>query len=340
MSTQPIYSHDQLLGPCDLVQPTEPPRVAVVIPCYRVRSHVCDVLARIGPEVSSIYCVDDRCPEGSGHFVEQAAKDPRLRVIFHEQNQGVGGATLSGYRAALADGATVIVKVDGDGQMDPALIKTLVQPILAGQADYAKGNRFFYLEHVRTMPGVRLAGNAVLSFMSKLSSGYWHVFDPTNGYTAVHAKVAATLPLGRISRRYFFESDMLYHLYNRRAVVLDIPMPARYASESSSLRTFDVIVPFLGNHTRNFAKRIFYNYLLRDFSIASVELALGLAALVFGVLFGITAWVDSIQTGVTASAGTVMLSALPIIVGVQLLLSFLNYDIQNAPRRPLHPLLQ
>lgn len=318
----------------------EPLRIAVVIPCFRVRNQVLDVLARVGPEVYHIYCVDDCCPEGTGYMVQQEVQDPRVRVIFHEQNQGVGGATLSGYHAALADGATVIVKIDGDGQMDPALIKPLLRPIIGGQADYAKGNRFFHLEHVEAMPRIRLFGNAVLSFMSKFSSGYWRVFDPTNGYTAIHAKVAATLPFAKVSRRYFFESDMLYHLYNQRAVIVDIPMPARYGSEVSNLRTFRVIAPFLAKHTTNFVKRIFYNYFLRDFSIASMEFSIGILALVFGVLFGTLTWINSIRTGITASAGTVMLAALPVIVGIQLLLSFLNYDIQNAPSRALHPLLE
>lgn len=319
---------------------TEPLRIAVVIPCFRVRDKILDVLAQIGPEVYSIYCIDDCCPEGTGYMVQQAVQDPRVQVIFHKQNQGVGGATLSGYRAALTDGATVIVKIDGDGQMDPRLIQPLIRPILRGQADYAKGNRFFHLEHVQTMPRIRLFGNAVLSFMSKFSGGYWQIFDPTNGYTAIHAKIAAALPFNKVSQRYFFESDMLYHLYNERAVVADVPMPAQYGSEVSNLRTLDIITPFLLKHASNFAKRVFYNYFLRDFSIASVELSLGLIALVFGVLFGTTAWINSLRTGVTASAGTVMLAALPIIVGVQLLLGFLNFDMQNAPRRVLHPVLE
>jgi len=159
-------------------------RTAVVIPSYRVADHILGVIAAIGPEVDRIYVVDDRCPDGSGSLVEQGCDDRRVTVIFHETNLGVGGAVMSGYRAAIADGMDIIVKIDGDGQMDPGLIGCFVRPIIDGEADYTKGNRFFDLEAVRAMPRVRLFGNALLSFMNKLSSGYWNLFDPTNGYTA------------------------------------------------------------------------------------------------------------------------------------------------------------
>lgn len=315
------------------------PLIAVAIPSFRVRPHILDVLARIGPEVGRIYVVDDCCPEKSGDHVEQNCLDPRVRVLRHAVNQGVGGATITGFRQAVADGADVILKVDGDGQMDPALIPRFVKPILEGRADYAKGNRFHRVEDVRAMPRVRLFGNAALSFMAKISTGNWGVFDPTNGYVAIHGRVAALLPWDKIERRYFFESDLLYHLYNLRAVVLDVPMRAVYGEERSSLRPAAMLLPFLAKHARNFVKRIFYNYYLRDFSIASAELVVGLLALGFGVVFGLARWLASVDTGVVASAGTVMTAALPIIVGVQFLMGFLSYDIQNAPRTPIHPLL-
>jgi glycosyltransferase involved in cell wall biosynthesis len=315
------------------------PTIAVVIPSHRVRAHILDVLARIGPEVASIYVVDDCCPEDSGGHVERNCRDRRVAVLRHRDNQGVGGATLTGLRQAIADGADVIVKLDGDGQMDPGLIPRFVQPILDGRADYAKGNRFHQLEDVRSMPKLRLLGNAAFSFLAKISSGNWTIFDPTNGYLAIDARVAALLPFEKIERRWFFESDLLYHLYNLRAVVLDVPMQAVYGEERSGLKPFAVLGPFLLKHLRNFAKRIFYNYYLRDFSIASIELVLGVLALGFGVAFGLIHWIESVESGIVASAGTVMTAALPIIVGVQFLMGFLSYDIQNAPRTPLHPLL-
>ena len=216
-------------------------KITVVIPCFKVRSHILDVLSRIGPEVSRIYVVDDCCPENSGLHVQQNCRDERVVVIRSASNQGVGGAVLTGYSAAIADGADIIVKIDGDGQMDPRLLPRMVQPILKGHADYTKGNRFYDLTHIRRMPTIRLIGNAILSFMSKLSTGYWKVLDPNNGYTAIDARLIAHLPLERISKRYFFETDMLFRLNILRAVVMDIPMDAIYADEQSNLRFFTII---------------------------------------------------------------------------------------------------
>ena len=304
-------------------EPAKPdePSVAVVIPCYRVSRQLASVLQAIGPEVWRIYCVDDGCPEQSRLVAERvAAEDPRIRCLVHEQNRGVGAAVATGYRQALQDGADVIVKLDGDGQMDPAAIGLLVEPILCGQADYVKGNRFFHLEGLKSMPRLRLIGNAGLSFLAKMSTGYWELFDPTNGFTAIHAAVAGELPLGKLSPRYFFESDILFRLNTLRAVVAEVPMEARYAEEKSSLSVLKTLVQFPLCHARNCWKRILYNYFLRGFSIASVNLVAGLALLIFGVLFGAIKWIGGAESSVVASPGTVMLAGLPVILGCQLLL--------------------
>lgn len=311
-------------------------RIAVVIPCYKVTRQVLEVINQIGSEVWRIYVVDDACPDGSGKFVEKNCFDQRVHVLCHERNQGVGGAVMTGYRAAIADGVAVIVKVDGDGQMDPALIPNFVGPILAGEADYTKGNRFFNLEEIRAMPSARLFGNAVLSLMAKLSTGYWDLFDPTNGYTAIHADVAKHLPFTKVSQRYFFETDVLFRLNTLRAVVVDVPMDAKYGDEVSNLKVSRIIGEFLVKHARNFSKRIFYNYYLRDISLASIELPLGLLLFVFGVGFGGWNWLLALREGTTTPAGTVMLSALPVLMGLQLVLAFLAYDIASVPRRPKH----
>lgn len=311
-------------------------RIAVVIPSYRVVRHILGVLAVIGPEVWRIYVVDDKCPDGSGDHVEAQCKDPRVHVLRHEMNQGVGAAVMTGYRAAIADGAEVIVKVDGDGQMDPSLIPNFVAPILAGEADYTKGNRFFDLEELRAMPKIRLFGNAVLSLLTKLSSGYWDLFDPTNGYTAIHANVARHLPFAKISNRYFFETDILFRLNILRAAVVDIPMDAKYCDEVSHLKISKIMGEFLFKHARNFAKRIFYNYYLRDLSLASIELPLGLLLFMFGTVFGGWHWLHGLSEGTATPAGTVMLAALPTLMGLQLVLSFLAYDIASVPRRIVH----
>lgn len=311
-------------------------RIAVVIPCYKVSAHILGVIKSIGREVDTIFVVDDCCTEKSGELVENNCTDARVRVIYHANNQGVGGAVLTGYKAAIEAGADVIVKVDGDGQMDPGLIPMFIAPILAGEADYTKGNRFFDLEEIRAMPKVRLFGNAVLSFMTKLSSGYWDLFDPTNGYTAIHADVARHLPFSKISSRYFFETDMLFRLNTLRAVAVDVPMDAQYGDEVSNLRISKIVGEFLVKHARNFMKRIFYNYYLRDLSLASIELPLGLALLVIGTSLGAYHWLESAREGVVTPAGTVMLAALPILMGLQFVLAFIGYDIASVPRRPRH----
>lgn len=311
------------------------PKVAVVIPSYKVKEHILGVLNAVGPEVHRIYVIDDCCPYGSGDFVKNNNRDDRVVVIRHDQNHGVGGAVMTGYRAAINDGMEIIVKVDGDGQMDPALIPEFVQPIIDNEADYTKGNRFFDLEVVKSMPRVRLFGNAVLSFMTKLSSGYWNLFDPTNGYTAIHADVAKHLPFNKISRRYFFETDMLFRLNTLRAVVVDIPMGAKYADEVSGLKVSSVVIEFLMKHSKNFIKRLFYNYYLRDFSVPSIELLLGLCLLLFGTVYGGYHWFNSVSIGISSPTGTIMLAAITALMGFQLIIAFIGADISSVPTRPI-----
>jgi glycosyltransferase involved in cell wall biosynthesis len=311
-------------------------RIAVVVPCYRTKSQVLDVLAGIGSDVSAIYVIDDACPEETGLHVRANCLDARVRVIVNETNLGVGGATMRGYRAALDDHMDILVKVDGDGQMDPSRIPDLVRPLQRGEADYAKGNRFFSLEDLSEMPAVRLFGNSMLSLVNKMASGYWDLMDPTNGFTALHATVARALPLEKISNDYFFESDLLFRLATVRAVAVDVPMPASYGSAPSSLRVSRVAATFPGRYLVRMMKRIFYNYFLRDFNAGTVQLMLGSALFLFGAIFGAIHWNESIVTGVPATSGTIMVAALPVLLGGQFLIGWLNYDIAHIPRRPLH----
>lgn len=313
--------------------------VAVVIPSFRVKSHILGVLQSIGPEVDRIYVVDDACPEQSGKFVQSQCKDPRVKVLFHSKNQGVGGATLTGFKQARDDGFSIAVKVDGDGQMDPKRIPVLVRDLQEGRADYAKGNRFFSPEFLGQMPLVRLIGNSGLSFISKISSGYWRVMDPTNGYVAIQTALLSVLSIDKIDRGYFFESDMLFRLNTLRAVVVDVPMPAVYGDEKSGLKISRIFFPFALKHTRCFLKRLFYNYFLRDFNLGSVQLLAGVVLPTFGATFGAIAWWQNSLAGRPSPFGTVMVAALPVLVGIQLLLSAINYDILSEPRTPIHPTL-
>ena len=308
--------------------------IAVVIPSYKVTVHILGVLKAIGPEVKKIYVVDDACPDGSGQLVQNQSKDKRVRVLFHETNQGVGGAVVTGYKAALKDGVEVVVKVDGDGQMDPGLISTIARPVIEGSADYAKGNRFDSLENLFSMPKTRIFGNAVLSLWSKLSSGYWNITDPTNGFTAIHRKALDAIQLDKLRKTYFFESDLLFRLSIVNAVVMDVPMVSVYGDEKSNLKIRKVIFEFPWRHTVNLAKRVFYKYYLREWSVASFELPIGLGLTIFGAWFGLARFFEASSAGQATTAGQVTLSALALILGVQLLLSFLSYDVQSEPKVP------
>jgi dolichol-phosphate mannosyltransferase len=310
-------------------------RIAVAIPCYKVTQHVVGVIAAIGPEVEAIYAVDDACPDGSGRFVEENSRDPRVCVLYNPENRGVGGAIVTAYKAAIADGMDIVVKVDGDGQMNPALIPHFVRAIQRGQADYTKGNRFYRPESLRRMPRVRLVGNAALSFITKLSTGYWPIMDPTNGYTAIHTAVLRELPLDKLERRYFFESDMLYHLSIIRAVVHDVPMDAVYADEESNLKVSRVLPEFMLKHVQRFFKRYVYVYLVRDFNLGSLYSLFGALLSAAGLVFGAVQWAHSAATGQPASSGTVMLAALPLLIGIQCLIAFLHHDVSSVPTEPL-----
>ncbi len=311
-------------------------KICVIIPCYKVKKYILDVIKSIDSNIEKIYVVDDCCPEKTGEYVTNNCKDKRVVIIKHLKNLGVGGATISGYKKAVADGMNIAVKMDGDGQMDASKISRLVKPIIDKQADYTKGNRFFNLDTLMVMPKNRLFGNALLSFMTKLSSGYWNIFDPTNGFTSINTKLIKLLPVDKISERYFFESDILFRLNLLKAVVRDIPINAYYGDEVSNLEIKKIIGEFLLKHVRNLFKRILYNYYLRDFSIASIELFIGVLMLGFGLLWGVSTWISFYKLGLFSPVGTVMLSTITIILGVQLLISFISYDISNVPNKSIY----
>ena len=308
--------------------------VAVVIPAYKVSKHISEVVKAIPRQIGRIIVVDDACPEGSGILVEPKDEKSRLRVLRHETNQGVGGAVVTGYQAALEDPSIkIIVKLDGDGQMLPSDIEKLIKPILDGRADYTKGNRFDSIEDLEQMPRIRILGNGVLSFLSKASSGYWNITDPTNGFTAVTREVLERIKLEKVRKSFFFENDMLFRLSLVRAVVVDVPMKSRYGNETSNIRITKVLREFPVRYLVNFGKRVLYQYYLREWSIASFELPLGLLLLASGIITGFAFWNINSQLGSFASSGEVMLASLPVIVGTQLLLAFTNYDINSTPRR-------
>lgn len=314
-------------------------KIAVVIPCFRVSVHILGLINKIGNEVDHIYVVDDACPDSTGTLVIENCTDKRVKVIFHSINTGVGGAVITGYEHAIKDNVDIVVKIDGDGQMDPSLINNFISPILLGDCDYTKGNRFFELENLRSMPRIRIFGNSVLSFLTKFSSGYWDIFDPTNGYTAIHCSIISLLPVHKINKRFFFESDMLFRLNLIKAVVVDVPMVAKYENEKSNLKITKIAIPFFILHCKNISKRIFYNYYLRDLSLASFELPFGISLMVFAIFFGSYNWVHSSLNNESTPNGTLTIIALSFLTGLQLILAFVGHDIASIPKRVRHKFL-
>jgi dolichol-phosphate mannosyltransferase len=308
-------------------------KIAVVVPCYKTGRTVAAVVVGMPDWVDHVIVVDDACPEASGEAAERSGA-PRVTVLRHAQNQGVGGAVASGYRKALELGCDIVLKMDGDDQMDPAFARKLVEPLATDRADYAKGNRFHDFRALRAMPRLRLFGNSLLSFFIKFASGYWNLMDPTNGYTAIHRRVLTELNLDRLDRRYFFESDMLIQLNIVGAVTVDVPIPARYGAENSSLSIPRVAATFPAKIMRGLARRLFFRYFIYDFNMASVYMLAGLPLLAFGVGLGLIEWYLSLATGEPRALGTVMLVVLPIILGFQMLLQAVSIDINAVPRRP------
>lgn len=315
------------------------PRIAVVMPAFRAAPYIADVIRGIPGFVSDVIVVNDASPDEL-ELAVRSVGDPRVRVVKHEMNQGVGAAVLSGYDAATTRDAEIIVKIDADGQMDPAHLLPLIMPIVRGDADYAKGNRFLHPQQLRAMPGGRRAGNAALSFFTKAATGYWPIFDPTNGYTAIHASVAQALDRTRIAPRYFFESSMLIELSRLRAVVRDVYIPAVYRGEVSSLSKRRALREFPPRLAAATLRRIVTQYFVRDFTAASLYILFGFVLVAFGAIWGAWHWALGSEAGVPATTGTVMIAILPLILGTQLLLQAITLDIQNVPNDPIYPSLR
>jgi dolichol-phosphate mannosyltransferase len=309
-------------------------KIAVVIPCYRVERHIAKVIRSLPSFIWRIVVVNDASPDDTARVVRQLA-DPRVILLEHEQNRGVGGAMITGYQACLQLGADIVVKMDGDDQMDPAQLPALLEPLLTRRADYTKGNRWEDQASLRRMPWVRRWGNLGLSFLTKFASGCWGVFDPCNGYTAITADALRRLQFDKIASDYFFEISMLVQLNIHRAVVKDVPMPSRYGDEASSLRVSRVLLHFPRKLVLAACRRTWLRYFVADFSAVSAFLLAGGFLGLIGGTCGAYFWIRSVIEGQAATAGQVMLAAMPLLMSFQLLLQALILDIANQPKRAL-----
>jgi dolichol-phosphate mannosyltransferase len=314
-----------------------PVRIAAVIPAFNVAGTIEAVAGAMPDLITHVIVVDDGSTDGTASLVENlAARDARIELVHRDANGGVGAAMVTGFRRALELRAQIVVKIDGDGQMPLAFLPKLVTPLLDGRADYVKGNRFRDFEAIRQMPVLRRLGNLALSFLAKAATGYWNLFDATNGYTAIRGEVLAALPLQRVDRRWFFEISMLTRLYLAGAVVKDEPIPARYEGAPSNLSVAHILVDFPGRLVYAFLRRVVLRYFVYDFTIASLHLGAGLPLFVAGVLFGGYKWYWYASHRLAAPTGTVALAAVMIILGFQLLLSATVLDLQAVPRDPIN----
>lgn len=310
--------------------------IAAVIPCYRVEREIQSVLATVPAYVKHIIVVDDASPDSTADLVNASAKnDPRIHLIRHPSNRGVGGAMVTGYRKALELKAQIVLKIDGDGQMDMNHVPSLLMPLIDGQADYTKGNRFRDFKSLQKMPLLRRIGNMGLAFLAKAATGYWNLFDPTNGFSAIRSEALEQLPLDKLDRTYYFETSMLANLYLLGAVIKDVPMPARYQGEVSNLSVSRILFEFPPKLFATLIRRLILKNFIYDFSIGSIYLLISIPLLIFSLVFGISKWIHYATLNIPAPTGTVMLPTLSMILGIQLLLSAIEIDLRSVPREPL-----
>ena len=301
--------------------------VAVVVPAYNEEALVASTVQGIPAFVDRIYVVDDGSKDETAARAETV--DKRVEVIRHERNQGVGSAIVSGYKRALAEEVDVTCVMAADGQMDPDDLETLVRAVATGETDYAKANRLFTGQAWQLIPRTRYLGNAALSFLTKIASGYWHVADSQSGYTAVGLESLKLLDLDRVYRRYGFPNDFLVHLnvFNRR--VRDYPSRPIYGvGERSGIKLRSVVPKISWLLLKGFFWRMGQKYVIRDFHPLILFYMLGMFLFFAGVGLGILETVMRFL-GNTIPAATIVLVALLCISGLQLLLFAMWFDMES-----------
>jgi len=302
-------------------------KVAVVVPAFNEEGLVGSTVSTIPAFVDKIYVVDDGSTDAT---VERAqGADERVEVIRHEKNEGVGAAIVTGYRRAAADEYDVTCVMAADGQMDPDDLEMLVRAIASNECDYAKANRLFTGQAWQLIPKTRYLGNAVLSFLTKIASGYWHVADSQSGYTAVNLETIRMVDLERVYRRYGFPNDLLVHLnvWNRR--VRDYPSRPIYGvGERSGIRLRKVIPRISWLLLKGFFWRMGQKYVIRDFHPLILFYMLGILLFGVGILLGIVE-VALRFAGNPITSATIVLVALLVISGLQLLLFAMWFDMES-----------
>jgi glycosyltransferase involved in cell wall biosynthesis len=304
-------------------------RVAVVVPAHDEERLIGETLRGIPDFVDRVYVVDDASTDGTAQQA-RAVGDPRVDVIAHEVNGGVGAAIVSGYRRALSDGVDVVCVMAADNQMDPAELGELVGPVARGETDYTKANRLFTGEAWQVIPRARYLGNAVLSFLTKIASGYWHVADSQAGYTALSRAALARLDLDRIYPRYGFPNDMLVHLNVAGARVRDVPSRPIYGvGEGSGIRIRKVVPRISWLLFKGFWWRLREKYVIRDFHPLVFFYVLGALMTALGLVLGLVVAVSRLAFGNEITTPTIVLVALLLISGTQFTLFAMWFDQES-----------
>ncbi len=303
-------------------------KITVIIPCYKVASQIEQVLNGIPDCVDEIITVDDCSPDDTGRVLERLSQqDSRIAVIRNSRNMGVGGAVVAGFQEALRRGCDIVIKLDGDGQMNTSHIAEMVQAIESEDYDFVKGNRFYDKLALRKMPLLRKIGNFGMSFLVKVSSGYWQISDPTNGFFAIRKETLQSIDMGWLSPRFFFESSLICELYYTGAKIKEISMPAIYGEEKSNLSILKSLLTFPPKLLCRWLRRLWLSYYVYDFNIGSLYFAAGSLSFLFGLIFGIIRWVQFASAGIPAPMGTIMIAVLTFICGFQMLLAAFQYDL-------------
>jgi glycosyltransferase involved in cell wall biosynthesis len=302
--------------------------IAVVIPCYKVEKHIQKVVADIPRYITSIILINDASPDKTGEILDQLAIDnSKITVIHHSKNQGVGGGMVSGFQEAIKQNMDVVIKIDGDGQMDISYFEKMLKAVFEDKYNFVKGNRFFDQKMLQKMPVIRRIGNFGMGFLIKLASGYWNVFDPANGFFCIHTSTLKRIDFERLSKRFFFESSLLIELYYTGAKIKDIAMPAIYAKEKSNLSIWKTLLTFPPKLCKAFLKRIWLRYFIYDFNIGSLYIFFGIPLFLFGLIFGIIKWIHYSGLHTATPTGTIMIAVISLILGFQLTLAAVQYDI-------------
>ena len=303
-------------------------RVAAVVPCFKANLKTLErIVKELIEVVDFVVVIDDACPNFAGNYIDSQFSSDDVRVIWNQENLGVGGATKKGYEYVLSQlNCEVVVKLDCDGQMMPEEVQRLVNPLLSGESDVVKANRYYDFEQILKIPKVRLIGNLILSFFAKASTGYWEIFDPNNGFFAITTAALKKLPLHKISNDYFFESDFLFRSGLEQFIIQEVKIPPIYKGEESALNPLQEIPKFFKKHLINIFKRCFYQYFLFDFNPGSLALLLSVCFMSFSFLWAIILIVKGYSTGSYAGSGDVSLFIISTMVGMQFLIAFINYD--------------